>query len=367
MLQKILYNRGVIDRPIGSKLGQTEPTLQEKLQVFTLLGLLDLEYPIGGADFSRWQGVVDWGKFESELYFAFIQSSYGSAGIDSAFRLNLKEVQHRNVAFGLYHYLKPSADAKKTAQLFYSCWKDSGSQLPPAFDIEQNDGLSINLLNNWMEKTLGTFNDLAGEEVLKVAYSSASFVNGYIGMYPTFDWVKKMIWWIANWTTAAKPVLPIVFSKFAKPPVVDWWQYSSKGIGSKYGASSPNLDLNRSFCKTLAEFNTKYGVKLIARPYTPPPPPPPPSDDTPLGKMWVHTPGGINVRSGPGQSFKDIGDLPYKTIITPIQVDGLNAWIEFEPGKWCCCTLNGLRFLEKLSAEDLAYIETSNKEEESSE
>jgi len=353
MIQELLYRFQLLNRPYGSKLGEKEPTGQEKMRASFMLEAYELLYPIGGGDCSRWQGKIDWGMWESQLYFAFIQSSYGAAGIDSAFRYNLAQVQKRDVAFGLYHYLKPSADFRKTAQLFYDCWKDSGSQLPPAFDIEQNDGLDKNALNNWMEKILKEFNNLAGKEILKVAYSSKSFVDTYLMTTATFDWIKYMDWWIASWTTGDKPALPTVFSKFAKPKWWEWWQYSSKGIGPKYGTTSPALDLNRSFCKTLAEFNAKYGVNLKVRPFTPPPPPPPPAPDiTPLGKMMVRTPGGLSIRSGPGTKYPVIGALPYQAIVTPIQIDGSSAWVEIAPDKWVCVTLDSggqhLRFLDKV-------------------
>ncbi len=368
MIQELLYRRGLISRPFGSQLGQKEPSDQEKMNALLVMGALNLQYPIIGGDFSRWQLKVDWPKVASQLYFAYIQSSYGSVNIDSAFKINLAGVQKQNMAWGLYHYLKPSADWRKTTQLFYTLWKDSGSQLPPAFDIEQNDGLDKNALNGWMEKVLKGFNDLAGREVLKVAYSSANFVNTYLMTTATFDWPKLVDWWIACWTTADKPLLPFVFNKFAKPKSWEWWQYTSKGVGSFYGVGSPNLDLNRSRL-TLAGFNERWGVNLLARPVgppaPPPPPPPPPYDGTPIGKMWCHTPGGINIRSGPGQNFPVVDGLPYKGIVTPTQIGGSSAWIEIGPKRWVCVTLDSLRFMEKLSPEDQAYIDSTADQEES--
>jgi GH25 family lysozyme M1 (1,4-beta-N-acetylmuramidase) len=365
MIQEFLYRKGLIDRPFGSQLGQKEPSDQEKMSALLVAGALDLQYPVIGGDFSRWQGKVDWPKVASQLYFAYIQSSYGAASIDSGFKINLAGVQKENMAWGLYHYLKPSADAKKTALLFYTVWKDSGSQLPPAFDIEQNDGLNQNALNGWMEKVLKTFNELAGREVLKVGYSSANFINTYVMKTPTYDWVKNLDWWIACWTTASDPLLPLVFKLFAKPKSWEWWQYSSKGVGSLYGVASPNLDLNRSRLP-LNLFNGIYGVNLAVRPVTPPPPPPPPppvDDDTPIDKMWCHTPDGINIRSGPGTQYPIVGALPYKGIVTPTQIGGSSAWIEIGPNKWVCVTLNTLRFMEKLSPEDQAYIDGPDQQE----
>ena len=196
-----------------------------------------------------------------------------------------------------------------------------------------------------MEKVLKTFHELGGP-LLNIGYSSANFINTYVMTTPTFDWVKNLDWWIANWTTASEPLLPIVFSKFAKPKSWKFWQFSSTGNGPFYGASSPRLDLNRYY-KDLATFNAEYRVNLEVRPFTPPP------DSTPLGEMMVRTPGGINLHSGPGQKYPIIGGLSYKQIVTPIQVDGANAWVEIFPGKWACVTLDSggqhLRFLEKVA------------------
>lgn len=49
----------------------------------------------------------------------------------------------------------------------------------------------------------------------------------------------------------------------------------------------------------------------------------------------------INIRSGPGTGYPDIGDLPAGEIRNVLAVGGLDVWIEIESGKWACARSNG--------------------------
>lgn len=58
----------------------------------------------------------------------------------------------------------------------------------------------------------------------------------------------------------------------------------------------------------------------------------------------------INVRSGPGTKYADIGDLPAGTQVNILALDGQDVWAEIEPGKWACVR-TGLKELIKVRPE----------------
>jgi hypothetical protein len=79
------------------------------------------------------------------------------------------------------------------------------------------------------------------------------------------EWAHEYDLWIANYTAAAAPVIPLDWD--------DWtfWQYSSQGDGKQYGATSQNIDLNR--------FNGSY-TDLLAYADADTIPTPPPSGES---------------------------------------------------------------------------------------
>lgn len=350
-----LYRAGMITRPTRSQLGEREPTPEERKSIQALFEAytVDDAYPVFGVDVSNWQGKIDWGLLSSKIYFAIIRSSYGSAGIDAAYEINLAQAHKYGRAVGLYHYLKPDRDFRKTAQLYYSLWKDSGSQILPSYDLEETGGLSKGALNMWMEKFLKAFYELAGRDgIFGQGYSSPGFMDANVMTTPTFDWPKKLEWWVAAWTTAAEPRLPACFSLFATPKNWTYWQYTSKLNGASYGVQSKSLDGNR-FNGSLAQFNSKYSMNLkplgepVPPPVEPPPVEPPPTPE-PSGvcQMKVVSAKGLNIRSGPGTTYPDIGDLAPGAIVTVKNIAGENAWVEIEPGKFACVQLGTTRYLE---------------------
>ena len=56
----------------------------------------------------------------------------------------------------------------------------------------------------------------------------------------------------------------------------------------------------------------------------------------------------LNIRSGPGATFRDIGDLrPVDFPLKARRVYAPSLWIEFEPGKWCAVAHGGYQYLRR--------------------
>ena len=295
MLTLGLYRAGLISRPSSSMLGEREPTWEEKASIQALAdayGVADA-YPVIGVDVSNWQGLIDWGRLASKIYFVIIRAGYGSAGIDSAYEINLREAHNRGRAVGIYWYLKPDRDFRKTAQLFYSMWKDSGSHILPSYDLEETGGLDKYALNLWMEKFLKAFYELAGDDrIFGQGYSSPGFMDANVMIKPTFDWPKKLDWWVASWTTAAQPVLPKCFSLFARPMTWTYWQYTSKLDGADVWREIQGPG-RQPLQRVSGQFNQEYKLNL-----------------QPLGRHpSLSQPRAADADAGAGRRFSNAGCL----------------------------------------------------------
>lgn len=335
-LDGFLIQNNLLSRPLSSKLGEKEPQVEAGGRA--LIEALAVEtYPVIGADVSRWQGVIDWGKMAEKVYFAIIQSTYGATGVDTQFERNLAEAHKRDMGIGLYHYLKPDKDPKKTAKLFYDVWKSSGTHILPSFDLEETGGMDKNDLNNWMLKVLLNFAEHAGSnDIFGQCYSSKGFMDSYVMSKPTHDWPKKLKWWLASWTLASSPALPIALTQWNNPLTWDYWQFTSKADGIAHGAQSKSLDLNR-FNGSLATFNSRYKLNLKPRGEVTPPPPPPPPDPppapdeiVPLYQAQVMA-SALNIRAGAGANFTDIGTVSVGDVVPVLEESGdwarVGGWV----------------------------------------
>jgi hypothetical protein len=48
----------------------------------------------------------------------------------------------------------------------------------------------------------------------------------------------------------------------------------------------------------------------------------------------------LNIRSGPGLDYEDLGDLHDGDVLDVLTLSGEDVWIEFEPGKWAAFSLD---------------------------
>jgi GH25 family lysozyme M1 (1,4-beta-N-acetylmuramidase) len=239
---------------------------------------------IQGSDISRWQHPNDQPidfkkKFEAGMRFVMIKGSDAQEQADIATMKWL--VGDRNAAqaaglyTGMYHfaYLPNSTDeayvirdakaqAQKVIWRLASLGGYNERDLPVALDLENNcvkknsSGACIktlprSLVTLWAETWLQTVEEKTGRKPFLYSYSqfleSATARSEILRQYPL---------WLAHYTiNPADPIsqpgqrLPIgcfVHSWSTANCSSQWqiWQYSSCGIGKKYGVPSSRLDLN---------------------------------------------------------------------------------------------------------------------------
>jgi GH25 family lysozyme M1 (1,4-beta-N-acetylmuramidase) len=239
---------------------------------------------IHGTDISRWQHPDDkpidfQKKFKAGMRFVLIK---GSDSQERADQLTMRWlVEDRNAAqaagiyTGMYHfaYLPDSTDlayiqrdaraqAQKVIWRLASLGGYNEMDLPVALDLEQNcvrrntsgtctKYLGRTLVTAWAETWLETVTEKTGRKPF--LYSYASFLESAM---VRSEKLRQYPLWLAQY--GSNPADPIAQPGLKKPIgcfVHSWstancssqwqiWQYSSCGIGPKYGVPSNRLDLN---------------------------------------------------------------------------------------------------------------------------
>ena len=78
---------------------------------------------------------------------------------------------------------------------------------------------------------------------------------------------------------------------------------------------------------------------------TPPEPPPDPElSGTPLRVIAS----ALNVRTGPGVGYPIVGSLHAGDIVEILGVGGIDAWVEFEPGRYAAVRIGGKTYMERV-------------------
>ena len=285
------------------------------------------DWPIVGADFSKWQGKVDWSKADSQISFAYLRAGYGNSYMDEQLAANAKGCRQYGIPFGLYWFVTPDKDWRKHADNFAVAYNAAGGDLPPVLDAEVTGGLGKTALESWLYKFSNRFMELTDKGLM--IYTSPGFWNTNL---PATNWAKNHRLWVAHWTTAAQPTLPDEWVAINQPRTWTFWQYTAKGDGALYGAESKSIDLNR-FNGNVSTFMDAFGVlpHLSGDPIPPPPPVEPPPAELPEYMTTTAWPG-LRLRHSPevlqGNKF---AALPYGTRVKPELRQGdwvkLQAWV----------------------------------------
>lgn len=238
-----------------------------------------------GADLSRWQGDVDFGRLEADgVRYVIIKATEGTS-VDAKFERNRNEAIKRGMLIGgAYPFLRPT-DTQATIDNFLSV----SDGFIPALDYEQ-PGVSHAVAHRWVA---GCESKLGREGL------------GYYGLYPP-DAIEDVF---ARW--------PRWFPQYpgndAAPPrlkpwdgaskITDWrstwliWQYTGSG---RLPGIAGTIDLNR-LCCPLAVFSAwiATGNGLWENPWTPPVQPSVTVPEIKLGSRDLHL----------HSTGSDVGDL----------------------------------------------------------
>jgi len=188
--------------------------------------------PVGVfVDVSHWQGGMDWQEAKAAgVTHAYIKVSE-SESVDPQFAANWQGAKDAGIQRGGYHYLRNHRSAVDQAMFFLEMLGDDRGELPPVLDVEDTEApVDEGEVQVW----LGLVEGPAGPK--PIIYTAKWFWDQHVG---NTDWAADYDLWVANYTNADEPQLPNDWDSW-------WlWQYAADGDGQKYGAGSPNIDLNR--------------------------------------------------------------------------------------------------------------------------
>lgn len=244
-----------------------------------------------GVDVSRWQGTIDWDLLASKIHFAFIKSTQG-LGVDPYFHTNAQAAHDYPILTAPYHYYTVMTHTQDQRDNFVKAYKAYRWTLPPVVDIEKRynvDTFSKQTFADRARDFLIQFENAAG--IRPIIYSSYYALKDLMGEQA---WLSEYDMWIARYPYFPQPETQWPATPLgADPEKVLFWQWTEKGDGKAYGASSNTIDLN------VYKFDE---VSLLK--YATGKPPAPPVFEPYLAEVTAST---LNVRDNPNSNAARIG------------------------------------------------------------
>lgn len=248
---------------------------------------------------------VDFQKMKAAGAAGVILRAGQNTWIDPEFNYFYLKAKEAGLPRGVYWFYDSRSPAFNQANLFMDIVgdRDGMPEIGWWLDLEENYGGSYRGWKNW--KAFLERMRLMRPGQNHGVYTSPAYWTRNRPTEPTdLPFFGQFPLWIANYGVL-QPSIPA-------PWTVDktwFWQYTSAGDGTVYGVESKEIDLNR-FNGTAEEFFKKFGGVV-----------PPPTGDTVMQYGKVNT-SALNVRSGPGASYADLGDLLKDDYLVATEVIG---------------------------------------------
>lgn len=164
------------------------------------------KYKLHGIDVSRYQSYIYWTSVKQMkidsigIDFAFIKATEGTNDVDAMFKRNWELSNASQIPCGAYHYFIAAKDGKQQADNYIKNIALTKGNLPPVVDIEQDFGVSENVLKKRLRDYLNRLEQ--HYKVKPIIYSYVDFYNNYLGQdfndYPL---------WIAHYTEDKMPAI----------------------------------------------------------------------------------------------------------------------------------------------------------------
>jgi len=170
---------------------------------------------IRGLDMSHWQdnANINFPELKAEgIEFAILKVTEGISYVDETFQYKYLSFLENDIIPLPYHFFRGNHGGASQAMFAMDTLDDLGYLDDVPFnpiiwmDVETEDGISVERRRNRLHNALITIesNGLQGG-----VYSSPYYWNTLIG---TVDWVGNFYQWVAHWTGADLPTLPINWS-----------------------------------------------------------------------------------------------------------------------------------------------------------
>ncbi|MDM5182089.1 GH25 family lysozyme [Massilia sp. DJPM01] len=195
-----------------------------------------------GIDVSHFQGSIDWQTVAKQVDFAYAKASEGNSVTDPCFSVNYAAMRAAGIARGAYHFLHADVDGAEQARHFLGLLgTPQAGDLPPMLDVEKACGMQCADIDScalaWLTQVRKALS------CTPLIYSSRAFWNSNLaGCAALTDFPL----WIAEYTSAAAPVLPQGVSGYTI------WQHSQTGKLDGI-AGAVDLDLFNGSAQALAQ------------------------------------------------------------------------------------------------------------------
>lgn len=274
-----------------------------------------------GIDVSRWQGEINWEMVAAAGYrFAIIRATIGNYYTDPRFYVNWDGARDAGLLLSAYHVVTPEHSADSQADRFFDALGERKADLPLVLDVELSRGASQADITACIRDCLQMVEQRDGRK--PIVYTARWFWNEHV--LESAEWAAYDLW-VANYGVSA-PSLPAGWSEWR------FWQHSDRGQVPGIAAAT---DLNW--------FAGSYDDLLV---YVNAEPEPDSEPQPSVGLRARVVAPRLNVRSGPGVNYSDVGDLYEGDVVNVVSLDGKDVWVEFEPGKWVALLFRGTRYME---------------------
>jgi GH25 family lysozyme M1 (1,4-beta-N-acetylmuramidase)/uncharacterized protein YraI len=352
-----------------------------------------------GIDVSHHQDRVDWKKVAAAGYrFAVIRASYGSDVKDRRFETHWEGAQQAGLRISSYHFLLPEQPVDVQMSLWFNTLGSRRPDFPLVLDVEKNStGMPREAVTAVVRECLNRIQQRDGRKA--IIYTRGSFWNRQI--LPSSDWAQHDLW-VANYVANPAVTLPGLPTDWKQ-----WrfWQYSESG---QVPGISGNVDLNW-FNGASDQLMAYTGGSSSPIPVPIPTPPPPQgarvivdalnvrsgfgtqypvvgqlrkNDSVTIAalsgsEIWVNlaanqwaaftyngqtfmellpragaglyqvrvTTNRLNVRLTPSTSSPVVASLTQGQVVSVLDLDGPEVWLNIAPGKWVAMIFGGSRFV----------------------
>ena len=175
--------------------------------------------------------LIDWSKVRTDgQSFAFVKATEGGDWVNPHYVEDVQAAHAAGLKTGAYHYARPSTDAKTQAANFAAQIALAPDQtLPPALDIEVDEGKSAAQLEQWIEEFTSELKRLTGRTPM--IYTYKYFWMGQMNNSQKFS---DMPLWLAAYQDQA----PEAVGGWKK---LSFWQRSGSG---KVAGIPTDVDMN---------------------------------------------------------------------------------------------------------------------------
>lgn len=275
-----------------------------------------------GIDVSRYDDEIDWKKVAGAGYkFAVIRATVGDYYTDPRFYTYWTDAKAAGLLVTAYHVIVATKYADKQIDRLYSVIGTRKPDFPIVFDIERDDGVSKAVNTACIRDCIS---ELAKHDTRKpIIYTAYYYWKDHVNA--SSDWSKYDLW-VASYDRTT-PFLPQSWTTWK------FWQHSENGSVPGNPGSSDVDWFNGSYEDLV---NYSNGISSSNGSTTP---------SSSLLKAKVTIPA-LNIRSGPGTSYKKVGCMYLGETINIMNIGGKDIWLESAANNWSAFYYNGQQYME---------------------